>query len=359
MDSRNNSMKRFPLLDITHYVASLFVILIHCGRLAENDIIHYSLKVYVARMAVPIFLVTAGYFFHKKEQENTTYARMYFKKQWKTYLIWSAVYLPYGLLYIQNLGIKPKFYLAALPVGIGYLGFCYHLWYFPALFLGLLLVRKLLYNYRYPVVFGICTFLFLLGATETYTGYLHGTWIDDVYRLYQQFFITTRNGLFYTPIFLLIGFFLADLDTLDCPCLKKNTKVKLGIGLLFLGIESLIVSVNEGTDKNFLFSLIPVSFFLMFILLYSEKFQGQDFAYLRKTAQHLFFLHPIFLEGSKWVSNKINGQELEGFPLFFITLVLTTLASRVLVFFNRYIILRFVNKRSSTEIRLRLSRRKL
>ncbi|MGM0340115.1 acyltransferase family protein [Enterococcus sp. AZ007] len=342
METSQTMKKNFPLLDLTQYAASLFVILAHCDRLAENDFIHFFLKVCCARLAVPIFLIGSSYFFRSKQKKNTTYPRNFFKRQWKTYLFWSLLYLPYGILFIQDLGIPSNLYLAALPVGLAYLGVCYHLWYFPALFLGLWLVRKWLRRFNYPIAFCICLLLFALGATETYSGYLQGTLIYDLYAFYNQLFMTTRNGLFYTPVFILIGFFLADYLEGNHTFLQRHIPVKFGISLILLGIETLIICLRQGDDKNFLFSLLPTSLFLMILLLRSNALQNRNFSHLRKSAQYLFFLHPAFLETTKWFLARLGVQKFQGIPLFLITFVLTTLSIEILFFIRKYLACRTI-----------------
>ncbi|MGL9731196.1 acyltransferase family protein [Enterococcus sp. DIV0756] len=334
---KNTLNKNYPLLDLAQYFSSLFVILIHCGRLSKNDIVHFTLKVFCGRLAVPLFLVSAGYFFCLKQKENPKYARSYFRRQWQVYLIWSVIYLPYGVWFVQKIGLDPRLYLAALPVGIGYLGFCYHLWYFPALFLGFFLVQKLVKHVNFSITCCICFLLFTLGATETYAGYLQGTSLHTIYPLFQQLFFTTRNGLFYTPMFLLIGFFLAS-DAKHTLVFKRYKWQGLIISLLLLGGETILVCLKQGADKNFLFSLIPASLFLMNLLLSSPFLVKKDFSQLRKNGQALYFLHPLFLEGSKWTFKQLGLVDFQGFPLFLITFALTTFSVKLLVVVKTHLI---------------------
>lgn len=326
---RNGLDRKYPLLDLAQYIASLFVILIHCGRLADSDFLHFTLKVFFCRLAVPLFLVTVGYFFYLKQQQNPKYARSYFNRQWRVYIFWSMIYLPYGIWFVKSMSLDPKLYLAAVPAGLGYLGICYHLWYFPALFLGFFLVRNLLKHFNYRIAFCICFLLFILGSTEIYSGYLQGTKIHAIYTAYQHMFITTRNGLFYTPIFILIGFYLASRSK-EKSFSKRHRCLYLIASLIFLTIESVIVCMKQGTDKNFLFSLLPVSLFLMDQLLHAKIFANRDFSHLRKSSQSLYFLHPIFLESSKWTFEYLGFDGLQGIPLFLITFTLTTLSARLL-----------------------------
>jgi len=54
--------------------------------------------------------------------------------------------------------------------------------------------------------------LFALGAIETYHAYLSPSLLTDWYDAYAKLFFTSRNGLFYTPIFIYLGYFLADYE---------------------------------------------------------------------------------------------------------------------------------------------------
>ena len=47
-------------------IASLLVILVHCGRLAENSGLHFLLKSLLCRLAVPFFSAAEWLFFSKE-----------------------------------------------------------------------------------------------------------------------------------------------------------------------------------------------------------------------------------------------------------------------------------------------------
>ncbi|GCF95568.1 membrane protein [Enterococcus florum] len=329
MSTPTKLKQHYPLLDAAQYLAALLVILVHCGRLAESDFWHFLLKAYLGRMAVPLFLISSGYFFRQKQKENMGYARAYFSKQCRTYLFWSAIYLPYGVWFLQGLSLPAAFYPFAVPVGLGYLGFCYHLWYFPALFFGLILVNRLKRHYSWLFCFGICFLLYTIGSIETYSGFLTDGWLKTMYETYQRLFFTTRNGLFYTPVFLLIGFFIADHP--KHRFLHKFLLTKLIISLGLLALELFLVCQKEGDDKNFLFMLLPVSLFLLSWLLQSENFLSVNLAHLRPLGQLMFFLHPLFLEGSKTLLYKCGIVSFQGLPLFFLTLAATHFTAKMII----------------------------
>ncbi|MDB1708876.1 acyltransferase family protein [Enterococcus entomosocium] len=122
----------------TQFFASLLVILVHCGRLAENNGLHFLLKSLLCRLAVPFFLLLNGYFF----QKSTCSWQQWCKRQLKLYLRWSIVYLPLGWFYLGQQNLADPLRVIGLAAGFLTVGVWYHLWYFPALLFGMWLVRK-------------------------------------------------------------------------------------------------------------------------------------------------------------------------------------------------------------------------
>ena len=58
---------------------------------------------------------------------------------------------------------------------------------------------------------GVTTFLlYCWGLIETYSAYLDTTSLIKGYQLYSNLFFTARNGLFYTPVFIYMGYYLYD-----------------------------------------------------------------------------------------------------------------------------------------------------
>src|SRR5699024_1936135 len=85
-------------------------------------------------------------------------------------------------------------------------GTLYHLWYFPALLLGVVLALNLA---RLPALAALAAsaFLYLVGAGgDNYYGFTAS--VVPLKRLYDSIFLVfsyTRSGLFFAPLFLLLG----------------------------------------------------------------------------------------------------------------------------------------------------------
>ena len=90
-------------------------------------------------------------------------------------------------------------------------GTFYHLWYFPACLLGLCLVYLMSRKLSLRNSLAIALFLYLIGLMgDSYYGLARSIPVLDAF--YQggfQVFSYTRNGLFFAPIFLILGAWLS------------------------------------------------------------------------------------------------------------------------------------------------------
>lgn len=322
MNEKVKVSKNYPWLDFTQYAASLLVIFIHCDRLLSNEVGHFYLKNVLCRLAVPIFFIISGFFYKERQKAEPHYYKRYFCRQMKQYLFWSLLYLPYGLSFLFQQSISPVLYPVALFVGLFYVGICYHLWYIPALLFGLWFLEYLHKKMSYWLL-GMLTFLlYILGSFETYSKYLEGSVLASVYTTYKGIFITTRNGLFYALIFLLLGFLLSEFKE------RKFFTQYLGIKIigssLLLMLEGWFVFQQPGDDKNFLFMLIPVSLFIVTWAQQSLHLTNRNWYILRVSSKYMYFLHPFLLELSKYTAFKLGMGKFQGLPLFMITFVLTS-----------------------------------
>lgn len=312
-------MKRLPLMDLAQFVAALLVILIHCGRLVENEVLHFVLKSLLARIAVPLFLVINGYFYREKQKKDSSYPKRYFWRQLQVYFLWSLFYLPYGWQILQEQKISFFWYPAAFIVALLYLGSCYHLWYFPTLLMGIKCSSWLTKRYSYPVLFCLAGSFFFLGSSETYSAYLTGI-PAFLYENYQKIFFTTRNGVFFGFIFVLMGFFLSDYP--QHSLFTRKPVFKLGASLILFAIEGSIVFHQQGTDKNFFFALIPIS--LLLVSLLRKDCSLKHTRRWKEYSKGLFFLHPFFLEIIQKTA-AIADFRISGLQLFCLTALMTLL----------------------------------
>ena len=88
----------YAMLSLFQYMASILVILVHCQRLFENEVLHFTQKSMFGRMAVPFFLISSA-FMLKSSLAKKQEMKLYIKRILKQYLLWSGIYVPYALAY--------------------------------------------------------------------------------------------------------------------------------------------------------------------------------------------------------------------------------------------------------------------
>ena len=294
---QKNPLYNTSSISFFQYLFAIAVILVHSGRLTSYEPLHFGLKSMLGRLAVPFFIVCAS-FFLKQSLGNSKKMKTYLAKIVKTYLFWSFVYLPYAWLFFSSLRLPVYLFPAGVLIALIYLGMCYQLWYIPAFLLGLFLVNQLV-KYLGMVWTGLITFLlYCWGLIETYSAYLDTTSLLKGYQLYSNLFFTARNGLFYTPIFIYMGYYLYDHFHAQTFRIHRWQKLALAFGLLCL--EGIIIFQHEGIDKNFFFLLPFVTVYFVNACLRSSFLKSYNLQYLKQMSIALYFSHPIFIEWARY-----------------------------------------------------------
>ena len=232
-------------------------------------------------------------------------------------MFWSFVYLPYAWLFFSSLHLPVYLFPAGILIALVYLGMCYQLWYIPAFLLGLFLVNQLVK--RLGMVWtGVITFLlYCWGLIETYSAYLDTTSLLKGYQLYSNLFFTARNGLFYTPIFIYMGYYLYDHFHAQAFSIHRWQKLALAFGLLCL--EGIIIFQHEGIDKNFFFLLPFVTVYFVNACLRSSFLKSYDLQYLKQMSIALYFSHPIFIEWARYGFSSLPLSYPDRGKLIFVT----------------------------------------
>lgn len=221
-----NRQKSYGRLDSFRVAAALLVIAIHTSPLgsvsADTD---FFLTRILARTAVPFFFMTTGHFVlkplfsgggsgdtlsadsvrhvRKGDPRAVCALKRCLKKLCLLYFVSILLYLPLGVYaghYRElNLGGALKMLL--------FDGTFYHLWYFPACILGILLVW-LMSRFLSLKAAVICSlFLYAAGLLgDSYFGLADKIpFLHTAYEAMFTVFSYTRNGLFMAPLFLVMG----------------------------------------------------------------------------------------------------------------------------------------------------------
>uniref|UniRef100_UPI003F862068 acyltransferase family protein n=1 Tax=Enterococcus innesii TaxID=2839759 RepID=UPI003F862068 len=194
---KNQGIEQFRVL------LAMMVVAIHClplHRLWPDGDILITLTLF--RIAVPFFFMISGYYvFSDLATQNSYPARQrvwhFIKKQLQVYLIATLLFLPlawYSGMLRLNMPLG-TFIQTLLVTGI-----LYHLWYFPAIITGSLLVMGLLTRLSFKQVFFIAVGLYVVGlGGDSWSGLAAQTPITPLYSLIFQLLDRTRNGIFFAP----------------------------------------------------------------------------------------------------------------------------------------------------------------
>ena len=282
--------KHYPGVDYFRILAAILIITIHTSPLASyTQTGDFILTRIIARLAVPFFFMTTGFFL------ITPYAcgsERLLKSVKRTALIYAAaiaVYLPINLYngYFSGENLLPN-----ILKDIVFDGTLYHLWYLPASILGALiawgLVRKL--NFRKALILsGLLYVIGLLG--DSYYGLAEKIpAVSGFYGLLFQIMDHTRNGIFFAPIYFVLGGYLAESKgsisvTKNAICFLLCFSAMFAEGLL-------LRSLGWQRHDSMYILLVPASFFLFRLLMILP---GKRIGSLRDISLLIYILHPMVI----------------------------------------------------------------
>lgn len=287
-------------IDLCRLVAALMIVAIHTYPFEIiNNNLDYLITRVLFRIAVPLFFMITGYFLLPKALKHKEKIIDYLKKIIKLYFISIIIYLPINIY----MDYFRKSNLLEIIKDLLMNGTFYHLWYFPALILGVTLVYIMIKKMNQKTISIIVFLLYLFGLLgDSYYGFTKNIFfLKDLYNLIFKLFSYTRNGLFYAPIFIYIGYILNN---------KPNKlSYQKNIILIFISTISLLI---EGTLLYYLkipkhtsmyLSLLPLSY-LIFNLLINTKLTTNK--KIRNIATLLYILHPLFIVVIRFCFKLVN-----------------------------------------------------
>lgn len=266
---------RPPVLDGFRLLAAVLVVCIHTSPLSSvSPLWDFWLTRVLARTAVPFFLMVSGHFLARSQWKTTA---RFLKKTALTYLAAIVLYLPLNL-YSGGYGLLEwaKKLLAE--------GTLYHLWYFPALMLGVLLARGLIRLGR-PAALAIASVLYLIGlGGDSYYGLV--SQLPGTASFYQFVFALsgyTRNGLFYVPLFLLLGAFGTRRS-------ERSAAAGAAFSLAAMTAEGFALRALEWQRHDSMYLALPLCMVFLFSLLLARN-HGEN-RRVRRLSLLVYLLHP-------------------------------------------------------------------
>lgn len=277
-------------IDWLRLAAAILVIAIHTSPLADfSETGNFILTRVLARIAVPFFFMTSGYFLLSRYHDSDRKFRHFLKK---TGWIYGASILLYLPLNFRNGYFSQSQLLPELLKDLIFDGTMYHLWYLPASMLGMLIAWKLVEKLDFSKGLVMALLLYLVGlfGDSYYVVVEKLPLLKAFYDRLFELFDYTRNGLFFAPVFLMLGGFIADER-------RKLSSVEAGVGFLIsLGLllaEALILHRHgfQRHDSMYVF-LLPAMYFLFHLVL---LWKGRRIPLLRPASLVVYLIHPLVI----------------------------------------------------------------
>lgn len=297
--------KNYAGIDYFRFIAALLIVAIHTSPLASlSETGDFMLTRIIARVAVPFFLMTSGFFLISRYTYGTEKLGAFVKN---AALIYGTAILIYIPINIYNGYFKMDNLLPNIIKDIVFDGTLYHLWYLPASIIGAAIAWYLVKKLNYPKALMVASVLYLIGLFgDSYYGITEKiSCLNSLYTYIFQVTDYTRNGIFFAPIFFILGGFIAD------------NRPQITFGKSFLGFAiSLALMLGEAMilhhfdlqrhDSMYVF-LLPCMYFLFIVILH---FKGKRLVSLRTASLIIYIIHPMMIVVIRLFSKLLHIQKL-------------------------------------------------
>ena len=278
-------------IDAFRMIAALLVIAIHISPLTSvNHTADFILTRVIARVAVPFFFMASGFFLFPQAEDVSAKRLIVFIK--KTGILYAAAILLYLPLNLYHGVPKEWASITGLLKDIFFDGTYLHLWYLPAAMLGAAISWALLRCINEKGALVIVLGLYLIGLLgDSYYGIAEKT--PEMKAFYQAVFAVsgyTRNGLFFAPVFFILGARIARRPDRDE---RKFCVMGLGISIALMIAEGLLLNGLGVQRHDSMYLLLPVCMVFLFRSLLFWK--GRNNKRLRNISAAVYIVHPLVM----------------------------------------------------------------
>ncbi|MFC3803765.1 acyltransferase [Cohnella sp. GCM10012308] len=275
------------------FIAALLVVANHTSPLALfGPTADFLADNALTRIAVPIFFIASGFFYFRKLTSDPLadrrHLRHYLGSIARLYAIAILLYLP---LNVYNGYFSSSISAFSLLRDLAFDGTFYHLWYLPALMIGIAMLHGLYRVLNPAVVMAIACALYAFGLFgDSYYGFITGSDVlTEWYKGTFQAFDYTRNGLFFAPIYLALGAFVARRPQTARRPVMNAVLFAISLSAMLAEASWLHDSSIPRHDSMYVFA-VPAVYFLF---LWALPHKGPAKRGLREGRAWIYVLHPI------------------------------------------------------------------
>lgn len=349
----NKINKSYNCMDLAKFICALLIIVIHTSPLIKiNEAANYMLNNWICRLAVPFFFMSTGFLLFRKTdlcnmQRSSVVA--FTKKILSLYFIWSIIHIPISFYELFKLEKNPVLCLFKYCRNIIFSGSYYSLWYLPAVVVAVWLTYfSLKYVKKFKIIIPCASLLYAVGMLLlTYRKilklFLHNPEILRLLSIAKKLFVTTRNGIFFGFIFVVLGALFA-YKPIKINMKKATAFFLLSVALLFAEVMLSYFRFNT-TEPDMWIMLLPSSFFLFYIVTHIELKDSGKYIAMRKMSSLIYFGHRLIIFGIMAIGETLHSEALsEGLLQWFIVTVLSVAVSYSIIKLSQKSRFKFLKK---------------
>ncbi len=309
-------MQSYNFLDLNKFLLAILLVCAHTisEQVKVHPLLDLCFSLYI--VVVPFFFTTSAFLFFKKinkiEEQNKKIDswKHWSKRILSMYGIWSAIYFVFVLITWYQQGITIKEFLTWLLHAIFFTTYA-TIWFLPALWVAVSISFYLVYIRKYSIgiVLSFAALTYIVGnLMYTYGENCTGI-IKTINDSYKSIFSTWRNGFFNGFVFTTLGCAISKWGvSLFQP--RKYFWGSLLWGIAFVAEAFLTKHIQPKADANFLFSLIPFTFFFVNLVLCTPLEESPIWIIMRKMSLLIFVSQRIFLSA---LPSVLHGRSVWSF----------------------------------------------
>ncbi|MBO5237924.1 MAG: serine racemase VanT catalytic subunit [Lachnospiraceae bacterium] len=288
-------------------IGAILVITIHTSPLlCFGELPDFILTRILARVAVPFFFMVTGFFVLQDLQWNGDGRKKWHRQLGKLGILYGVSFLLYVPIMIYSGYFGEDFTIIGFLKDILINGTFYHLWYLPAAITGVFLVGILLRYGKERVAVILSILLYFIGLLgDSYYGLTEK--IDWLKKCYDGIFMIseyTRNGLFFAPVFLILGYALGKEMERGRQMSKRLAVIGCLCSISLMLGEGLILHTHDWQRHDSMYLTLPIV--MVFLFSWVLHWKGGSGRRLSRMAMIVYIIHPAMIVAVR-LAGKLTG----------------------------------------------------
>lgn len=297
--------KQYYAIDLMKFMLAVLLVCAHASSEKLSFPVYIDIWFSLYIIAVPFFFTTSAFFFFKKviNEDNKSIRLQYYKRYTKRilvmYLMWSLIYTCFKVAYwVQTDSLTLEAFGKHILYSITHTSYP-TIWFLPSLWVAVSLVyfcweKKIKINSILVV-----SLLFYIIGWIRYTLPTDSLPFASIFEWYDLIFRSPRNGFFNGFIFAAIGAYIA-INYSKIFIKSKSLIIYYIISIILLGVvvvETLLSKkfINPQVDANFVFLLIPFTYFFVIATAKTELKPHPIYLFCRNLSLLIFLSQRLFL----------------------------------------------------------------